>query len=136
SWKSMGGKSTCAHSGCSMVSHCRYAARRHSSMNSGSFLMDDRNRMVSSFSPFGIVTDSISVSKPAVYSRSRKLSIASSGCPSGRTMGRGDAGLTVGPLTPGPGVTLSVTVFIYVDSMPRLHVCMPDPTVLALLRDL
>src|SRR5690606_28788213 len=46
-------------------------------MNSGSFFLADNRRMVSSFRPFGIVTDSISVTKPAVYSRSRKDAMGS-----------------------------------------------------------
>src|SRR5690606_41693568 len=72
--KPRGGKCTCAESGGVISSHLRYAARRHSSRNSGSFLMAESRRIVSSLSPGGNVTDSISVTKPAEYSRSRKES--------------------------------------------------------------
>src|SRR3546814_424915 len=69
-------------------------------MNSGSPFLDESSRMVSSDKPLGMVTDSISVTKPAEYSRSRKDSM-------GSAAGFTTAGFTVG----------SVKEFIWFDSM-------------------
>src|SRR5438874_13753372 len=55
--------------GSSMVSQCRYAFRRQSSMNFGSFFLAEIARMMSSLRPRGTVSASISVTKPYLYSR-------------------------------------------------------------------
>src|SRR5215467_12989193 len=52
-----------------MVSHRRYALRRHSTMKSGSFFRAEIARTTSSFNPGGKVSDSMSVTNPASYSR-------------------------------------------------------------------
>src|SRR5215207_6983443 len=52
-----------------MVSHRRYALRRHSSSHSGSFFFAEMSRTVSSLSPRGMVSASMSVTKPYWYSR-------------------------------------------------------------------
>src|SRR5438552_3404488 len=51
-----------------MVSHCRYAFSRHSSMNSGSFFLAEIIRMMSSFRPLGTCSAPMSVTKPHLYS--------------------------------------------------------------------
>src|SRR6516162_3599458 len=64
----MGGCSTVAHCGSLMVSQCRKAARRHSSMKSGSFFFSEIRRMTSSEMPRGNVSDRTSVTKLCGYS--------------------------------------------------------------------
>src|SRR3982751_1539357 len=51
-----------------IVSQWRYAFNRNSSIHSGSFFFAEISRIVSSFNPFGIVSDSMSVTKPYLYS--------------------------------------------------------------------
>src|SRR5436309_7789505 len=65
----MGGWCTFAHAGSFIVSQCRYAFRRHSSSHSGSPFLAEIRRITSSLSPTGTVSDSMSVTKPALYSR-------------------------------------------------------------------
>src|SRR5688572_22520515 len=62
---------------CGSVIDCqrRYALRRHSSMNGGSFFFAEIMRMMSSFSPRGTVSVSTSVTKPCWYSRVTRDSI-------------------------------------------------------------
>src|SRR5260370_1709698 len=55
-------------------SQWRYAFRRHSKMNSGSFFLVEIRRMMSSFRPFGAASASILVTKPHLYSRSTRAS--------------------------------------------------------------
>src|SRR5712664_2950134 len=50
-----------------MVSQWRYAPRRHSSSQAGSVFFAEMKRTVSSLSPFGAFSDSISVSNPYLY---------------------------------------------------------------------
>src|SRR3984957_19263782 len=50
-----------------MVSQRRYASRRHSSIQAGSFFFSEIKRTVSSDSPFGALSDSINVSNPYRY---------------------------------------------------------------------
>src|ERR1700710_602374 len=50
-----------------MVSQRRYASRRHSSIQAGSFFFAEMKRTVSSDRPFGALSDSISVSNPYRY---------------------------------------------------------------------
>src|ERR1700678_3058510 len=50
-----------------MVSQWRYAPRRHSSIQAGSLFLAEMKRTVSSQSPFGARSDSISVSTPYLY---------------------------------------------------------------------
>src|SRR5580692_9747780 len=50
-----------------MVSQRRYASRRHSSIQAGSFFFAEINRTVSSDRPLGALSDSISVSNPYRY---------------------------------------------------------------------
>src|SRR3954464_951735 len=58
-----------------MVSQRRYALRRHSSMNSGSFFFAEIVRIMSSLSPAGTVSVSTSVTNPYAYSRLTSASI-------------------------------------------------------------
>src|SRR5829696_4163029 len=51
-----------------IVSQCRKAFRRNSSIHSGSFFFATITRIVSSVIPRGIMSDSISVTKPYLYS--------------------------------------------------------------------
>jgi hypothetical protein len=55
---------TLAQVGSVIVSQWRYAFSRHSSMNSGSFFFAEIRRTTSSLRPRGIVSDSMSVTKP------------------------------------------------------------------------
>src|ERR1700730_16030049 len=50
-----------------MVSQWRYAPRRHSSIQAGSVFLAEMKRTVSSQSPLGAFSDSISVSNPYLY---------------------------------------------------------------------
>src|SRR5882724_3634464 len=52
----------------SSLAQYRYAFSRHSSMNSGSCFFTEMTRMTSSFKPAGIESDSMSVTKPYLYS--------------------------------------------------------------------
>src|SRR3990172_10575987 len=72
----MGGLWTLCHVGTLIVSQWRYAFSRHSSSHSGSFFFEEIRRMVSSFSPGGATSCSISVTKPHLYSRLTRASIA------------------------------------------------------------
>src|SRR2546425_7434916 len=65
----MGGWCTFAHVGSFIVSQCRYALSRHSSSQSGSPFLVEIRRITSSLRPTGTVSDSMSVTKPARYSR-------------------------------------------------------------------
>src|SRR5438874_11207967 len=58
-----------------MVSQRRYALRRHSSMNSGSFFFEEISRMMSSLRPAGTVSVSTSVTNPYAYARLTSASI-------------------------------------------------------------
>jgi hypothetical protein len=60
----MGGYVTLAQFGSTISSQFRYALRRHSSIHSGSSFFSEMSRMVSSFSPFGARSDSMSVDQP------------------------------------------------------------------------
>src|SRR5687767_13893580 len=51
-----------------MVSQCRYAERRHSSIQAGSFFLPEISRITSSERPGGTRSSSISVTKPYLYS--------------------------------------------------------------------
>src|ERR1051326_209163 len=51
-----------------IVSQLRKALRRNSSIHSGSFFFSTIKRIVSSVRPRGITSDSISVTKPYLYS--------------------------------------------------------------------
>src|SRR3712207_4177668 len=51
-----------------IVSHWRKALRRNSSIHSGSPFFSEMRRTVSSVSPLGITSDSMSVTKPYLYS--------------------------------------------------------------------
>src|ERR1043166_5143262 len=51
-----------------IVSQCRNALSRNSSIHSGSFFFSTMSRMVSSVKPRGITSDSISVTNPYLYS--------------------------------------------------------------------
>src|SRR5659263_743907 len=53
-----------------MVSQWRYALRRRSRRNSGSFFRDEISRMTPSLSPFGTVSASTDVTNPQRYSLS------------------------------------------------------------------
>src|SRR6266480_5720273 len=55
--------------GSSIVSQCRYAFSRQSSSHLGSFFLAEMKRMISSFSPIGAESASISVTNPHLYSR-------------------------------------------------------------------
>src|SRR6266849_2484829 len=65
----MGGWCTFAHVGSFIVSQCRYDFRRHSRSHSGSPFLLEISRITSSLRPTGTVSDSMSVTKPARYSR-------------------------------------------------------------------
>src|SRR5436190_9790167 len=69
-WKSISGywKFGQADGSC-IFSQPRYAFRRNSSIHSGSFFFEEISRTVSSLKPFGMVSDSMSVTKPYLYSR-------------------------------------------------------------------
>src|SRR5437762_2959133 len=56
-----------AHSGSSMPTHIRYALSRHSSIHSGSFFLAEMYRTVSSDSPLGANSCSMSEEKPHSY---------------------------------------------------------------------
>src|SRR5918992_5072739 len=71
----MAGYVTLLQCGSVIVCHRRYALRRHSSMNGGSFFFAEIMRMVSSFRPRGTVSVSMSVTKPCWYSRVTRDSI-------------------------------------------------------------
>ena len=60
----MGGYFTFAQIGSLIVTQCRKALRRHSSMNAGSRFLAEITRMTSSLSPAGTLSDSMSVMKP------------------------------------------------------------------------
>src|SRR5580693_2207330 len=67
-----------------MVSQRRYASRRHSSIQVGSFFFAEMKRTVSSDRPLGALSDSISVTNPYLYwsiSMLRTRSMVS--CPAG-----------------------------------------------------
>src|SRR5262249_11310319 len=72
--KSIGGKCRCAHFGGVTLRQCRYADRRHSSSQSVSPFRAEMNRTTSSERPGGSVSDSMSVTKPARYSRRSRSS--------------------------------------------------------------
>src|SRR2546426_11333000 len=55
--------------GSSMVSQCRYAFSRQSSIHLGSFFLAEMKRMISSLSPGGTESASMSVTNPHLYSR-------------------------------------------------------------------
>jgi hypothetical protein len=59
-----------------MVSQCRYALSRQSSIHCGSFFLREMKRMVSSFKPGGADSASMSVTKPHLYSRLARVSIS------------------------------------------------------------
>src|SRR5437773_5976271 len=59
-----------------MVSQCRYAFSRHSTINLGSFFLAEIRWMTSSFRPRGTVSASISVTNPCLYSRLASSAIA------------------------------------------------------------
>src|SRR5437879_741861 len=61
--------------GSSIVSQCRYAFRRQSSINFGSFFLAEIMRTMSSLKPRGTVSVSMSVTKPYLYSRLASSSI-------------------------------------------------------------
>src|SRR5438094_3733903 len=65
----MGGWWTFAHAGSFIVSQCRKALSRHSSSHSGSPFLAEMRRMTSSLRPGATDSDSMSVTKPARYSR-------------------------------------------------------------------
>src|SRR5450830_1532287 len=71
----MGGYWTFPQCGSFMVSQRRYALRRHSSMNDGSFFFAEMVRMMSSLRPGGTVSVSTSVTNPYAYSRLTSASI-------------------------------------------------------------
>ena len=58
----------CAHVGCFIVNQCLYAFNRNSSNHSGSSFFAEMSLMISSLSPFGAKSVSISVTKPNSYS--------------------------------------------------------------------
>ena len=64
SWKSTGGKCTLCHRGSVIVCQTRNAFSRHSSSHSGSPFLAEMIRMMSSFSPGGTASASMSVTKP------------------------------------------------------------------------
>src|SRR6266849_1387459 len=55
--------------GSSIFSQLRKAFRRNSNSHSGSFFLAEIKRTVSSLKPRGIVSDSMSVTQPYLYSR-------------------------------------------------------------------
>src|SRR5438874_4274245 len=59
-----------------MVSQCRYALSRKSSIHCGSFFFAEMKRMTSSFSPGGAESASMSVTNPHLYSRFASVSIS------------------------------------------------------------
>src|SRR6185369_8441006 len=61
-------------SACSSLAQWRYAFNRHSSSHSGSFFFADIVRTISSPRPGGTDSDSISLTKPYLYSRSARIS--------------------------------------------------------------
>src|SRR5262245_27408710 len=65
----MGPYVTFGQCGSFIDSQRRYALSRHSTMNSGSFFLAAIARTTSSLSPGGSVSDSMSVTNPASYSR-------------------------------------------------------------------
>ena len=67
SWKSIRGYFTFGHFGSVIVSQWRYAFSRNSSSHSGSFFLREMSRITSSDRPFGVVSESISVTKPCSY---------------------------------------------------------------------
>src|SRR6267378_8057194 len=71
----MAGYRTLPQCGSFIVSQRRYALRRHSSMNSGSFFFAEMVRMMSSLRPAGTVSVSTSVTNPYAYSRLTSASI-------------------------------------------------------------
>src|SRR5438046_3215689 len=71
----MGGYRTLPQCGSFIVSQRRYALRRHSSMNSGSFFFAEIVRIISSLRPGGTVSVSTSVTNPYAYSRLTSASI-------------------------------------------------------------
>src|SRR5215212_12024198 len=67
-----------------MVSQRRKASRRHSSIQAGSFFLAEMKRTVSSDSPLGALSDSISVSNPYRYwSTSTRLTRSTVSCTAG-----------------------------------------------------
>src|SRR5437867_11376744 len=58
-----------AHAGSRIVSHVRYALSRQSSSHTGSFFFAEIRRTISSLSPRGTVSCSMSVTNPYLYSR-------------------------------------------------------------------
>ncbi len=66
SWKSIFGYFTFGHAGSVIVSQWRYAFSRNSSSHSGSFFFAEMKRIVSSLSPLGAVSDSMSVTNPCL----------------------------------------------------------------------
>src|SRR6266700_2719931 len=58
-----------------IVNQCRYAFKRNSSIHSGSFFLPEIKRIVSSLRPRGIVSDSMSVTQPYLYSRFVSISV-------------------------------------------------------------
>src|ERR1043165_8401147 len=58
----------------SSFSQWRYALRRQSSSHSGSVFFAEMVRMISSLRPGGIDSDSMSLTKPYLYSRSARIS--------------------------------------------------------------
>src|ERR1041385_189107 len=68
-WQSIDGSTRLGQCfGSVIVSQCRYALSRNSSIHSGSFFFSTMSRMVSSLKPRGITSDSISVTNPYLYS--------------------------------------------------------------------
>mmetsp|Transcript_36917 Transcript_36917/g.102513 ORF Transcript_36917/g.102513 Transcript_36917/m.102513 type:complete len:223 (+) Transcript_36917:1379-2047(+) len=74
SWKSIGAMSRWAQSGIDMCSHFRKAFNRNSNIQSGSPLISQIRRTMSSLRPFGKLSDSISVVNPYSYSWSSTAS--------------------------------------------------------------
>ena len=64
SWKSTGGNVTLCQAGAVIVCQKRKAFSRHSRSHSGSCFLAEISRMMSSFSPGGILSSSTSVTKP------------------------------------------------------------------------
>src|SRR5688572_22256685 len=76
-WKSIGGYSSFGQwRGSVIVFQCLNALSRQSSSHCGSSFLAEMNRTVSSDSPGGTVSDSMSVSKPYWYSRLASVSIS------------------------------------------------------------
>src|ERR1043166_1734291 len=73
----MGGYFACCQVGSFMVNQWRYARRRQLSMNSGSAFFPEMTRMISSLSPGGTVSVSMSETKPYLYSLLTNSSIVS-----------------------------------------------------------